>query len=160
MSSSNSFDELTLHSRKIERSVDEISEISSRALKDFEKLKYRKINVENLLNTMTAFTELNRILPLLESAIERKNLDDCARLAKNYEEIKRYLLPEFSAHLFTALQTQMDRLRELAKTEFQAALKENNAEKLNKCSALSKILGFEETSLDKILDVYAGELRD
>ena len=44
-----------------EKAVDEISVISSEALENFVKLKHRKINVENLLNTMTASLEMKRI---------------------------------------------------------------------------------------------------
>lgn len=48
--------------------------MSQGILKDFDNLKYRKINVENLINTMTTFTELKRIIPCLESCLKEKDI--------------------------------------------------------------------------------------
>ncbi len=47
----------------------------------------------------------------------------------------------------------MLKLKELTKVEFETALRENNAEKLNYCNFLSKVLNIDDTSLEKIVKV-------
>lgn len=45
--------------------------MSSNILKSFDKLKNRKINVENLVNGLTAIVELKRIYPLLKLSLDK-----------------------------------------------------------------------------------------
>lgn len=79
------FKELQMHSKTIESSVQEIENISSSALQNFEILKYRKINIEQIISTMTAFQEFRRILPLLNTCVETRNIDEANRHMKNYK---------------------------------------------------------------------------
>lgn len=85
-----------MHSKTIESSVQEISNISQSALLNFDTLKYRKINIEALITTMTAFLELRRILPLLDNCATNKNVDEANRHMKNYQTFHLHLIPEFN----------------------------------------------------------------
>lgn len=52
--------------------------------------------MEKLLNTMTAFLELKRITPLLQKAVEDKNLDQCISYLKIQQSFQHFLIPEFA----------------------------------------------------------------
>ena len=45
---------------------------------------------------MTAFLEFNRILPLIEEAITKNNLQDCLKYIKSYDAFKNYLIRDFA----------------------------------------------------------------
>lgn len=58
---SESFDKLIRISKDIEDEINIIQNISNSSIKNFEALKNRKINIERILNTMTAMLELKTI---------------------------------------------------------------------------------------------------
>jgi hypothetical protein len=43
-------------------------------LKDFAQLKNRKINIENLLNSMTAFVAMRQVIEQLREALATQNV--------------------------------------------------------------------------------------
>ena len=94
--SQSAFEELKMHSKTIERSIAEISSVSKSALKNFETLKYRKQNIEAILSTMTAFSELRRILPLLQACVKQKNVEEATKHMKNYKTFSSNLLVGFN----------------------------------------------------------------
>ena len=94
--SQQAFEELKMHSKTIERSIAEISSVSKSALKNFETLKYRKQNIEAIISAMTAFSELRRILPLLEGCINQKNVEEATKHMKNYKTFSSNLLQGFN----------------------------------------------------------------
>ena len=61
--SQTAFNELQMHSKTIENQVQQIQNISTSTLVNFDTLKYRKINVEAIINTLSSFQELNKIMP-------------------------------------------------------------------------------------------------
>jgi hypothetical protein len=53
------------------------------------------MNIENLLNAITAYIELEKLLPMLEKAVEEKDLEISLKLVKNWKEFEMNLIPEF-----------------------------------------------------------------
>ncbi|KAL4495100.1 hypothetical protein ABPG72_007207 [Tetrahymena utriculariae] len=154
------FKELQMHSKTIEQSVQEIQNISQSALMNFETLKYRKMNIEQIINTMTAFQELRRILPLLDKCAETKNIDEANRHMKNYKTFQQNLICEFNKKDFEQKEEVFKKLVDMAKNEFEEALKKNDTVRLHKCTELSEYLGFSENSLDRVISVYQMELKE
>ena len=83
--SQQAFEGIKIYSKAIQQSIEDISNISKNALDNFETLKYRKQNIEQVLSAMTTFTELRRILPLLQGCVEQKNIEDATNYMKKYK---------------------------------------------------------------------------
>lgn len=46
----------------------------------------------------------------------------------------------------------------MVKVIFEQSLKKNNTDKLNKCNLITKLLGIEDNSIDKIIEIYGNQV--
>lgn len=46
------------------------------------------------------------------------------------------------------------KLKDDIKLIFDSAIKDNNLDKLNKCNLITKLLGIEDNSIEKIIETY------
>ncbi|KRX04395.1 hypothetical protein PPERSA_05656 [Pseudocohnilembus persalinus] len=156
LQSKQSFLDLQEHSQKIKENVSNIQQISSETLKDFEKLKHRKVNSEKLLNTINAFLQFKSIQEALKVALQEKNIKNLIQQVKIYMEIEPFLIQDFiSKEQAYNIKILMEQVQELQKDVFKEALAKNDQNLIVQCSQLQKILKIDDQALQKILDSYS-----